>query len=148
MGKVSEELLVPAPLAEVWDFYFERRTWRSWVDQLRSVDSVEGGYPEAGGRLVWRSGPAGRGTVTETVLEHEPRRLHRISFKDDSSEGEQTTTFEIAGEGTKVRLDLVYGLLEAGVFGPLTDRLFVRSQMRRMLVRTLQGLKAEAGDRV
>ena len=146
MGKVSEELLIPAPLADAWDLYFERRTWPSWVDQLRTVESVEEGYPEVGGKLVWRSGPAGRGRVTETVLEHEPRRVHRIHFEDDSSEGEQTTTFSMEGTGTIVKLDLVYGLLQAGPLGPITDRLFIRSQMRRMLQRSLIGLKAEGGE--
>ena len=145
MGKVSEELLIPAPLADVWDLYFERRGWPMWVDQLRTVVSLEEGYPEAGGKLVWKSGPAGRGTVHETVLEHDHRRLHRINFKDDASEGEQTTTFRMEGTGTVVKLDLVYGLLQAGPLGPLTDRLFIRSQMRRMLQRSLQGLRAEAG---
>src|SRR5918998_4787955 len=108
MGKVSEELLIPASLAEVWDLYFERRAWPMWVDQLRTVVSVEGGYPEVGGKLVWKAGPAGRGTVTETVLEHEPRRLHRIGVKDDASEGEQLTTFRMEGEATVVKLDLAY----------------------------------------
>ena len=145
MGKVSEELLVPAPLADVWDLYFERRTWPSWVDQLRTVVSTAEGYPETGGTLVWKSGPAGRGTVHERVLEHEHRRLHRIGFKDESSEGEQTTTFSMKGQGTLVHIDLVYGLLHAGPLGPITDRLFIRSQMRRSLVRTLTGLRAEAG---
>jgi len=106
MGKVSEELLIPAPIADVWDLYFDRRTWPSWVDQLRAVVSLEDGYPEVGGKLIWKSGPAGRGTVTETVLEHEHRRLHRIGFKDDSSEGEQLTTFRMEGSGTVVKLDL------------------------------------------
>ena len=145
MGKVSEELLIPAPLADVWDLYFERRSWPSWVDQLRTVESVEGGYPEVGGKLVWKSGPAGRGRVTETVLEHEHRRLHKIRFEDESSEGEQTTTFRMEGTGTMVKLDLAYGLLQAGPLGPITDRLFIRSQMRRMLQRSLMGLRAEAG---
>ena len=146
MGKVSEELLVPASLAETWDLYFSRSTWPAWADQFHTVESLSDGYPEAGGRLVWRSGPAGRGTVTETVLEHEPRRLHRIRFADSHAEGEQTTTFALDGQGTKVGLELVYGLMHAGPLGPITDRLFVRSQMRRSLIRSLQGLASEAGE--
>lgn len=146
MGKVSEELLIPAPLADVWDLYFERRTWPMWVDQLRTVESVSDGYPEAGGKLVWKSGPAGRGRVEENVLEHEHRRLHRIGFKDESSEGEQTTIFSMKGQGTLVHIDFVYGLLQAGPLGPITDRLFVRSQMRRMLARSLMGLRGEAAE--
>ena len=147
MGKVAEELLIPASLAEVWDLYFKPSTWPAWVDELNGVDSISDRYPEAGGTLTWRSGPSGRGQVTETVLEHEPRRIHRIRYRDPHSEGEQLTTFAIEGEGTKVRIELVYGLMEPGVFGPITDRLFVRSQMRAALARSLEGLRAEAQER-
>ena len=146
MGKVAEELVIAASLAEVWSLYFEPRTWPAWVDEFHAVESVSGGYPEAGGRLVWRSGPSGRGQVTETVIEHEPRRAHRIRYADPHSEGEQLTTFAIEGEGTKVTIELVYGLMEPGVLGPITDRLFIRGQMRAMLIRSLEGLRAEAQE--
>ncbi len=137
--------MVDASLAEVWDLYFEPATWRSWVDEFRGIDETRGDYPEAKGTLVWHSGPAGRGQVTETVLEHEPRRIHRIRYLDENSEGEQTTTFAMEGTGTKVTIDLSYGLLKP-VFLPFTNRLFVRPQMRSMLMRTLEGLRAEASD--
>jgi uncharacterized protein YndB with AHSA1/START domain len=140
---VEEEIAIQASLAEVWDLYFEPRTWQSWVDEFRGVDSSEG-YPEVRGKLVWHSGPNGRGQVSEEVLEHEPRRLHRIGFKDPESEGELTTSFEIEGEGTKVSLELVYGLFKPGIFGPITDRLFIRPQQQISLRRSLERFKAEA----
>ena len=80
------------------------------------------------------------------MLEHEPRRVHRIRYSDPHSEGEQLTTFEIEGEGTKVKMELVYGLHKPGVLGPITDRLFIRSQMQRSLQRSLIGLRAEARE--
>ena len=67
MGKVSESVVIQAPLAEVWDFYFQPETWSGWVDQFGSVEAVAG-YPLAGGTLRWKSGRAGRGTVTEKVI--------------------------------------------------------------------------------
>ena len=146
MGRVSAERVIGASLAEVWDLYFEPRSWGAWVDEFHAVDSISYGYPEIGGKLVWHSGAAGRGQVVETVLDHEPRRLHRIRFADPHAEGEQLTRFEIAGEGTKVAIELVYGLMGPGVFGPITDRLFIRSQMRAMLVRSLERLRAEAQE--
>ena len=146
MAKVAEELRIPASLAETWDLYFDPDRWPEWVDEFRAVDSRTGGYPEVGGTLVWHSGPAGRGQVTETVLEHEPRRLHRIRYSDPSSEGEQATSFRIEGEGTVVRIELDYALVKAGVLSRLTDALFIRSQMSGMLGRSLEGLRAEAGD--
>ena len=146
MGRVSAERVIGASLAEIWDLYFEPRSWGVWVDEFYAVDSISNGYPEIGGKLVWHSGAAGRGQVVETVLDHEPRRLHRIRFADPHAEGEQLTRFEIAGDGTKVAIELVYGLMGPGVFGPITDRLFIRSQMRDMLVRSLERLRAEAQE--
>ncbi len=144
MAKVAEELRIPASLAETWDLYFDPTFWAAWVDEFREVDSLGGGYPEVGGTLVWHSGPAGRGQVIETVLEHEHRRLHRIHYADPSSEGEQTTTFRIEGEGTLVRIELSYSLVKGGLLSKLTDVLFIRSQMKGMLGRSLEGLRAQA----
>ena len=145
MSKVSESVVVAASLAEVWDYYFEPRGWPAWVDGFGRTES-SAGYPEAGGSLRWRSIPAGRGEVTEHVLEHEPRRLHRVAFRDPESAGELRTTFEIAGQGTAVTLELEYRLRKRGPFAWLTDRLFIRSQVRGSLARTLARLKLEVEE--
>lgn len=149
MGRVSAGIEIAAPLAEVWDFYFDELKWPSWVDGFAEATTAPG-YPARGGTLQWRSTPAGRGLVSERVLEHEPRRCHRISFDDEYASGEQTTRFEIAtGTGTpnrtSVQLELSYSLREPGLLGPITDPVFVRPQMRRALTRTLERLRAEVG---
>jgi hypothetical protein len=145
VSKVSESVVVVASLAEVWDYYFEPRGWPAWVDGFGRTET-SAGYPEAGGSLRWRSIPAGRGEVTEHVLEHEPRRLHRVAFRDPESAGELRTTFEIAGQGTAVTLELEYRLRKRGPFAWLTDRLFIRSQVRGSLARTLARLKLEVDE--
>ena len=149
MGKVSESVVIDAPLAEVWDFYFQPETWSIWVDQFAKVESSDG-YPEEGGTLRWQSGAAGRGEVTEKVLVHEPRTKHRISFRDPESEGELEVRFSIEpGEGTgstKVEQELEYAITSGGALSGLTDVLFVRSQMRRSLQRSLGRLRLEVMD--
>ena len=144
-SKVSGSVLVAASLAEVWDYYFEPRGWPAWVDGFGQVEASDG-YPEAGGSLRWRSIPAGRGEVTEHVLEHEPRRLHRVAFRDPESAGELLTTFEIAGEGTLVAQELDYRLRRGGPLTWLTDRLFIRSQVGASVARTLGSLKLEVEE--
>ncbi|MEO7196940.1 MAG: SRPBCC family protein, partial [Solirubrobacterales bacterium] len=94
MGKVDANVEIAAPLAEVWDLYFERSRWASWVDGLAAV-VAESGYPEEGGTLTWRSTPAGRGEVRERVLAHEPRSVHRISYEDPQSAGRLEVSFEM-----------------------------------------------------
>jgi hypothetical protein len=146
MARVAESVEVSASLAEVWAFYFDRRSWAAWVDGFGEVEA-EDGYPETGGSLRWRSGPAGRGVVTEHVLEHEPRRLHRIAFSDPESAGELRSEFGIVGQATRVTQVLDYRLRRRGPFAWATDRLFVRSQIRSSLRRSLGRLKHEVEER-
>jgi len=148
MAEVGGEVEIAAPLAEVWELYLDPHRWRSWVDGFGRVTASDG-YPEEGGTLVWESTPAGRGRVTERVLGHEPRRLHRVAYSDPGSAGELETRFEMAPAGGEARKTLVtqtlrYQLQEGGPLAVLTDLLFIRSQMRGSLQRTLAGLRAEA----
>jgi uncharacterized membrane protein len=146
VGEVSATTLIRAPLAEVWDFYFRTGEWPTWVDQFGRVESATG-YPEKGGTLRWRSGAAGRGTVDERVLAHEPRSLQRITFTDPQSEGELEVTFAIEPgtdpTTTRVSQTMSYRITGGGPFSAITDALFVRSQVRRSLERSLARLRAE-----
>jgi uncharacterized membrane protein len=144
MATVSATIVVDAPVDDVWALYFDAQRWAGWVDQFSSVVSADPGYPSAGAGLVWRSGTAGRGEVREQVLEHDPPRRHRVEFSDPASRGELTTTFAKEGEATSVTQELAYELASSGVFARVSDALFVRSQMKNSLARSLAGLKAEA----
>jgi uncharacterized membrane protein len=145
MSEIREEISISASLAEVWDYHFDSRGWPAWVDGFQAVVASDG-YPREGGSLRWRSTPAGRGEVSEDVLEHVPRRLHAVSFSDPQTAGELRTTFQIEGESTKVEQTLTYRLLGGGVFGWATDRLFIRSQQRRSIQRSLLRLKHEVEE--
>ena len=145
MGELTESLLVDASLAETWEHYFDPRGWSAWVDGFQSVDVSEG-YPEVGGTLVWLSNAAGRGRVEERVVEHSPRTRHRIEFSDPESTGELTSAFGVEGEATRVTLTLDYKITGGGPFRGLTDRLFVRGQVRQSLQRTLLRFKQEAEE--
>jgi len=145
MSRVSASAAVKASLAEVWDYYFDPEGWSAWVDGFGRVEASDG-YPEAGGSLRWASGPAGRGVVRERVLEHEPRRVHRVSFEDPETTGQLKATFAIQGGTTVVTQELDYSLRQRGPFAKLTDMLFIRSQMRGSLTRSLARLKLEAEE--
>jgi hypothetical protein len=121
------------------------------VDGFAQVEAADG-YPEVGGTLRWRSVPAGRGVVAERVLDHEPRRLHRVAFSDETSEGELATSFAIEPTEpdeqalTRVGQEVEYRLRRRTPFSPLTDFLFVRSQVQRSLTRSLERLRHEIED--
>ena len=148
MAEVSAELEIAVPVADVWDLYFDADRWASWVDQFARVLSSDG-YPDVGGTLVWESNPAGRGRVGERVLVHEERRLHVVSFEDPSTTGTLEARFEMVAAGeseraTRLGQKLTYELRDGGALGKLTDRLFIRSQMRQSLQRSLSEFRAEA----
>jgi uncharacterized protein YndB with AHSA1/START domain len=146
MAKVEASVEIPAALAEVWDLYFDRDRWPAWVDGFAAVVSAAG-YPEPGGELVWRSTVAGRGQVRERVLDHAPRSLHRIGYEDPESRGRLATEFAIVPGGerlTSVTQRLEYEIKGGGILSPVTDLLFIRSQMRRSLERSLGALRLEA----
>ena len=145
MSTIQASASVQASLAEVWDYYFDPRGWPAWVDGFGRVQSSDG-YPDAEGSLRWQSIPAGRGEVTEHVLEHEPRRVHRIAYRDPTSAGELRTSFSIEGPGTLVEQQLTYRLVRRGPFARLTDLLFIRSQMRGSMERTLARLRLEVEE--
>jgi Polyketide cyclase / dehydrase and lipid transport len=145
MSGVAASVPVRASLAEVWDYYFDPAGWPAWVDGFARIES-DMGYPEVGGTLRWSSTPAGRGTVTERVVEHESRRLHRVEYEDPETTGQLRVTFAIEGEGTMVTQELDYRLRDRGVFAKVTDRLFIRSQMRGSLSRSLARLRLEVEE--
>ena len=145
MSAVAASVEIAASLAEVWDYYFEPAGWPAWVDGFESVLESDG-YPQTGGSLRWRSIPAGRGEVTERVLEHEPRRLHRVEFSDPATAGELRTAFAIAGDGTRVEQELDYRLTSGGLLAGITDRLFIRSQVRGSVERSLARLRLEVEE--
>jgi hypothetical protein len=145
MAIVEESVLVRASLAETWDRYFDPRGWGSWVDGFQATIEAED-YPQAGGVLRWRSIPAGRGEVTERVLEHEPRRRHLIAFGDPAMEGELETRFVIEGEATRVSQRLDYRLLDRGPIARLGAVLFVRGQVRQSVQRSLFAFRRAAEE--
>jgi hypothetical protein len=144
VGVVESSILVEASLAETWDSYFDPAGWPEWVDAFSSVVSSDG-YPQAGGKLVWRTGSAGRGEVSEEVAVHEPRTLHRIRFADPTMTGELETRFGVEGGHTRVSQAMTYSLVERGVFAFL-GALFVRSQIKRSLERSLGALRAHVSE--
>ena len=122
------------------------RRWPSFVEGLARVGEPTGGWPEPGAKVVWESGPGGRGRVTEKVVERSGGRFATQVF-EERLVGRQTAGFEAAGEGaTRVALELRYELAREGPLGALTDALFIRRALGDSLVRTLRRFAVEAED--
>src|SRR5438874_59655 len=79
--------------------WYDVRRWPSWVDGMAQVDEVVGEWPNPGAVVHWESGPAGRGSVTEKVLEYEPLTGQTMLVEDDSISGRQRVAFAPSPDG-------------------------------------------------
>src|SRR5579884_3904009 len=110
MSRVSATIEVSASVHEAEVAWYDTRRWPQWVDQLTRVIDVQGDWPRAGSAVAWESGPAGRGRVTERVVEHEPLQGSTAQVEDSSITGTQRVRFDPVAEGVQVELSLDYKL--------------------------------------
>jgi hypothetical protein len=137
--RASDELHASAALAlRLWS---DLARWPTFVDGFGHVVDVSDDWPAVGAKVVWQSGPAGRGRVTERVLENEPDHFVTEVFEDHLS-GRQALW--IAPGGATIVLD--YELQGGGPLRKLTDVLFIRRALGMALERTLRRFSTEAED--
>jgi hypothetical protein len=137
MASVRATAQYPAPVHEAEACWYDTARWPVWVDQLAQVISVEGSWPEVGSMVVWESGPAGRGRVSERVVAYEPLRGQTVEVQDDSITGSQTVSFTPEDHGVAVELRLDYEITKRSPVTRLVDLLFIRRLMAGSLRSTL-----------
>src|SRR5947209_5210735 len=133
----------PASVHQAESCWYDTARWPEFVDELARVLEVSGPWPEAGAMVVWQSGPAGRGRVSERVLTHEPLANQTVEIEDDSLTGEQTVWFVPAPEGVEVVLELDYRIKRRNPLTSLIDLVFIRRLMAGSLARTLSRFGVE-----
>jgi hypothetical protein len=139
-GRVA---LQPDEAAALWR---DPRRWSAFVEGFQRLEELGQSWPEPGARLVWDSGPGGRGRVTEKVAENGPTRFATKVY-EDRLYGTQTAAFAPDAEGgAEVRLTLEYELTGENPFNPVTDMLFIRRALRDALGRTLRRFAVEAQE--
>jgi hypothetical protein len=138
MRTVRVEQTFAVPLTDAEAHWYDTGRWAEWIDGLESVLAVEGGWPRVGATVHWQSGPAGRGSVTERVIEHTPLRGQTVEVSDDSIRGEQTIVFTPEPPGVLVELGLAYRIRRRSPVTPVIDLLFIRRAMTTSLEQTLE----------
>ena len=138
MRTVSVAQTFPGSPAQAEARWCETGGWPGWVDECDQVLQVTSDWPEIGASVTWRSGPAGRGRVTERVVAHEPEQELATEVEDDSIRGRQTVTFTADPPGVRVTLRLGYEIKRRSVITPVIDLLFVRGPMTTSLQRTVE----------
>jgi hypothetical protein len=136
-------------VAEAERSWYAPQAWPRWVDGCERILSVDPDWPRAGTGLTWESGPAGRGQVSERVVQYEPLRGMTAEVADASLRGVQTVTFVPEGEEVSVVLALSYRLERRSLVSPLVDVLFIRRAMAASLQTTLHrfGVELQAARR-
>jgi hypothetical protein len=149
MARVGVALSFPGTVHEAETCWYDHVRWPRWVDGLERVLDVTAGWPAAGGRIVWQSGPAGRGRVSETVTAYAPLGGQRVDVDDDSITGRQTVAFapaQGAQDAVEIALSLEYEIKRRSIVTPLVDRLFIRRAMESSLKATLMRFGVELAE--
>jgi hypothetical protein len=124
---------VPLEPVQALALWADVRRWPSFVDGFGRILELSPEWSEPGARVLWESGPGGRGRVTEKVLEE---RLV----------GTQTAEVEPAECGARIDLRLEYELAKGGPLRAVIDALFIRRALRDALVRSLRRFVVEAEE--
>ena len=125
--------------------WVDTNRWPTFVDGFGHVTQIDETWPEPGAKVVWESGPAGRGRVTERIRELNDNAVATDVF-DAQMTAVQVIRFEPAEDGCNVLLSLDYELSQGGPLRRLTDVLFIRRSLAMALERTLRRFSTEAGD--
>jgi hypothetical protein len=145
MKIVRESAHVDLPPAAAQDLWTDTSRWATFVDGFGHIVERGADWPEPGSKVVWQSGPAGRGRVTERVSERAADVFATAIFEDQLA-GAQTLFFEPAEGGTVVTLELRYELQRRNPLRALADALFIRRALADALARTLRRFATEAAE--
>ena len=138
MSRVSAAAVVRGTADEARALWFDPARWPAFVDGFSHVVRADPAWPRTG-RVIWQSGPRGRGRVVETAAGEDT-----VAVEDERLSGTQRVRFEAAGAGeTQVTVELDYRLKERHLFTPLVDAFFVRRSLAEALARTLRRYAAE-----
>ncbi len=143
VSTTRELAVAPATAERLW---YDTGRWPQWVPGLEAVTAVDPGWPARPGAMVsWRSHPAGRGRVSERVLEHRPLESQRLAVRDDATEGEQTIRFTpTAHGGVTLTLALDFHRRRRNPLAAAVDLIFGRGAMAAALAATLERFAAVA----
>jgi Polyketide cyclase / dehydrase and lipid transport len=129
--------------------WYDTSHWADWVDGLDRVLEVDGDWPNVGASVTWESGPAGRGQVTERVVDRHPLTGQTLEVQDDSIRGRQSVAFTATAAGVEIALSLEYELKRRSIITPIVDALFIKRAMAVSMGLTVSrfGAALHAGHR-
>jgi uncharacterized membrane protein len=147
MATARAATIVPLSPEEAYELWTDIRRWPTFIDGFARPERVDDSWPDTGAKLVWKSVPGGRGTVTERVVAAQPPSMHEVNVFEEKLDGTQRVTFAPAeDEATRVDLTLDYKDSVGGPLKPIVDALFIRRAQNDALARTLRRFTTEAEE--
>lgn len=106
MANISGEVMIDAPVDEVFDLVADERTEPSYNPRIASAEKLSNGPVGRGTRFsAIPKGPSGKGRMTIEVLEYDrPHRLHNL-VRSSYLEVDGTLTFSELDGRTRLRWD-------------------------------------------
>jgi Polyketide cyclase / dehydrase and lipid transport len=139
----TDVVLTPEAALRLWT---DTDRWATFVEGFARTLERSPEWPAAGSRVVWESTPAGRGRVTEKVVEREgPDRFVTQVF-EERLHGTQTFRVVESEGGSRAELALDYELAKYGPLSAIADAIFIRRAIRDSLRRTLRRFSVEAEE--
>jgi hypothetical protein len=139
----TDVVLTPEAALRLWT---DTDRWATFVEGFARTLERSPEWPGAGSRVVWESTPAGRGRVTEKVMEGEgPDRFVTAVFEERLN-GTQTFRVVESEAGSRAELSLDYQLTRYGPLSGVADAIFIRRAIRESLRRTLVRFAVEAEE--
>jgi Polyketide cyclase / dehydrase and lipid transport len=145
MPRIERSGFAPVTPRVAQRLWVDTNRWPTFVDGFGHIERIDDSWPEPGSKVVWLSGPAGRGRVTEKIREFGDDVVVSDVF-DSQMSAAQEAQFVPAEDGSEVFLTLEYELASGGPLRWLTDVLFIRRALAMALERTLRRFSTEAGD--
>jgi hypothetical protein len=145
MPRIERSGFAPVTPRVAQRLWVDTNRWPTFVDGFGHLERIDDSWPEPGSKVVWESGPAGRGRVTEKIREFGDDVVVSDVF-DSQMSAVQEAQFVPAEDGSEVFLTLDYELASGGPLRWLTDVLFIRRALAMALERTLRRFSTEAGD--
>jgi len=121
------------------------RRWAAFVEGFQRLEEQSPDWPAEGAKVVWQSGPGGRGRVTEKVTSASPTAFGTLVY-EERLVGTQSFRAVEDGDGSRVEVTLAYELTSESPLKGVTDLLFIRRALRDALTRTLRRFRVEAED--
>ena len=145
MARIQRSGFAPVTPLVAQRLWLDTNRWPTFVDGFGHVLEQDASWPEPRSKVVWQSGPAGRGRVTERIRDNGDGVVATEVF-DSQMTAIQAIRFEPTEDGCEVFLSLDYELTSGGPLRKVTDALFIRRSLAMALERTLRRFSTEAAD--